>query len=349
MLSVVDIERRNSPLKQTSEEFTLIQAAAHRAEVLRRNPQAFTCEERQIVRRGEWALQQLLYAHRSLILRLVTAYRSKGYNDNCDLEQEATLAFFDAVVSYDPAKGAQLSTWAYFQIRACLQKLTGANIHQAVAAAKLMQSEPAISDPEPIQEQGFLERLRSIIHELTLKQQQVVSLHLEGWSWSEIALKLQSTADAVRMRWNRAVQRLRLLLVPGLIAAECEEAEVIEPQPVEDKQSFGEPLLRRLFQPISLGLLCFRSLRASTVKTHLWQFCTATSCDAQDLHPLRGQNLIGDSQRSRLGHRYLSKLKCSATWCLSSGLTASDGVRGSPIDVPSRLSKAILLCEAASF
>lgn len=324
MLSVLDVERSNSSPKQVPEELALIQAAGNRAELLHRKPQAFTCEDHQVIRRGEWALQQLLEAHRGLILRLVAVYRSKGYNsETCDLQQEATLAFFDSVVTYNPTKGAKLSTWAYFQIRASLQKLTGANIHEAVAAARVMQSESAISKPEPIQEQGLVERLRSIIHELSQKQQQVVTLHLEGWSWSEIAVRVQSTSDAVRMRWNRALQRLRLLLVPVPIAEECEEAEVIEPQPAQQTQHWGAPLLRRLFQNISEGLLCFRSLKAVPAKTY-----ATSSEDSVVQFQQRGQNFIGAlNDQTHL----LSKLQCAATLCLESDFACSDGVRGSPI------------------
>lgn len=147
-------------------------------------------------------------------MRLVARYRTKGYNfTNCDLEQEATLAFFDAVTTFEPNKGGKLATWAYIQIRARLQKVTRQAIHDAIAKVRAMETDSVFSEPEPILEQVFSQRIHSIFSELTEKQRQVVSLYLKGLGWAEIALELQSTADAVRMLWTRAIQRLRYLLL----------------------------------------------------------------------------------------------------------------------------------------
>lgn len=195
-------------------EIALIWVAAQRAELLCQKRQEFTFEERQIIRRGDRALRQLLSTHRGLIMRLVSRYRNKGYNfTNCDLEQEATLAFFDALATFEPNKGGKLATWAYIQIRARLQKVTRQSIHDAIAKVRAMEIDLVFSEPEPILEQVFDQRIHSIFSELTEKQRQVVSLYLKGLGWAEIALELQSTADAVRMLWTRAIQRLRSLLL----------------------------------------------------------------------------------------------------------------------------------------
>jgi RNA polymerase sigma factor (sigma-70 family) len=247
--------------ENASAELALIQAAAQRAELLCRKPQEFTAKERQIVRRGDRALQQLLEVHQGLILRLVATYQAKGRNSrNTDLEQEAVLAFFDAVATYDPTKGSRLSTWAYFQVRARLQKVTGLLIKEAIATAKAMHSESTVTDPEPIQEQGFLQQLHSIIHKLTERQQKVVLLHLKGLGWAEIALKLKSTADAVRMLWTRAVGRLRQMLL-GEEQREERKSQVVDSQPLEETRNVGKPLLCWLFiQQLSLSLVHVRSL-----------------------------------------------------------------------------------------
>lgn len=173
--------------ERASTEFALIRSAAQRTELLHRKPQVFTSEEQQVIRRGEHALQQLWSAHRGLILRLVTNYQTKGYNfRNLDLEQEATLAFFDAVITFNPDKGGRLGTWAYFQIRARLQKITRQAIHDAVAKARVIQTAPTFSEPEPILEQDLFGRLHSILNELTEKQRQVASFTLRVW----VGLKL---------------------------------------------------------------------------------------------------------------------------------------------------------------
>jgi RNA polymerase sigma-70 factor (ECF subfamily) len=239
-------------------ELALIQTAVRRAELLRRKAQEFTFEERLIIRRGDQALQQLLEDHQRLILRFVATYKMKGCNSrNVDLEQEAVLAFFEAVATYDPTKESRLSTWAYFQIRARLQKATGVLIKEAIATAKVMQSESTVTDPEPIREQRFLQQLRSVMHQLTERQRKVVLLHLKGLGWAEVALKLQSTPDAVRMLWTRAVRRLRQLLL-----REERTPEVVESKPVQEIQNVGKPLLCWLFfQQFSRSLVRMRPLK----------------------------------------------------------------------------------------
>lgn len=331
--------------ERASTEFALIRSAAQRTELLHRKPQAFTSEEQQVIRRGEHALQQLWSAHRGLIRRLVATYQTKGYNfRNSDLEQEATLAFFDAVITFDPDKGGKLGTWAYFQIRARLQKITRQTIHDAVARARVMQTAPTFSEPEPILEQGLFERLHSIFSELTEKQRQVASLYLEGLSWAEIALKLQSTADAVRMLWTRAVKRLRLLFL-GEEKREKQQREVVESQPVEQPKIFiesqpveqpknlDEPLLRRLSQ----CLRCFGSLlkRAQDKRLLLHSFISV-NYDSPDIPQRQGQNLTGNPRIETYRERDIQtrllgcRLNCVSIWHLK--FDCCDGIRGSPCE-----------------
>lgn len=360
--------------EHVSTEIALIRSAARRSELLHRKPQAFTSEEQQVIRRGEHALQQLWSAHQGLILRLVATYQTKGYNSrNSDLEQEATLAFFDAVITFDPDKGGKLGTWAYFQIRARLQKITRQTIHDAVARARVMQTAPTFSEPEPILEQGLFERLHSIFNELTEKQRQVASLYLEGLDWAEIALKLQSTADAVRMLWTRAVKRLRLLFL-GEEKREKQQREVVESQPVEQPKSFAEsepaeqpksfvesepveqpkdfskPLPRNLFQRLSKRLRCFGSLlKQASVKPPSLHTAMSVHYDSPDI-PQQGQNLTGISPIETYCERgaqtwLLGCLNCDASWRL--GSDCCDGIRGSPCENQSR-SKATSLAYSLS-
>lgn len=237
--------------KQVSTEITLIRAAVQRSELIGLERSKLTFEERQIVWMGERAFQQLLQIHWRLILGLVFTYQKKGYNLKCaDLKHEATLAFFDAVTSFNPNKGAKLSTWAYIHIRARLQKITRQPIHDAIAKSKVIQTDFIFNEPEPTLEQNFGEQIRSVFNKLTKKQRQVVSLYLEDLGWTEIARRLQSTADAVRMLWTRAVHKLRLLLLEEKQRQEHNFAP-FELQPVQETKNFCEPLLRQLLQPIS--------------------------------------------------------------------------------------------------
>ena len=262
----------NSEYKADFKESLLIQDVANRAKLLHRETKEFTLEEREVIRKGERAIGQLLSAHRGLILQLVATYKVKGYNSTLsDLEQEATLAFLNALISFDPNKGGILATWAYFQIRARLQRITRQAIHNAIARARSMQSEQVFSSPYPELDQGFFEQIRFLINKLTEKQRQVVFFYLDGLGWAEIALKLQSTVDGVRMVWTRSVQQLRLLLL-GERQQEKHYSKVSESPTAVQSSNFSESptavksnnfinlLLKRLFQhvsPLSIFLRLF--------------------------------------------------------------------------------------------
>jgi RNA polymerase sigma factor (sigma-70 family) len=319
-VAVVTPERSSS----TPPEAVLIQAAVGRQQLLHQKTAGFTPAEHQMIRRGEHALRQLLELHRGLLLRLVATYQSRGYNaHNGDLEQEATLAFFDAVASFDSTKGAKLSTWAYYQVRARLQVITGHGIQQALATAKLTHTEATTTNPESVHDQGLWERLRFLLHRLTPKQQQVVSLHLEGWGWREIAERVQSTADAVRMLWSRALRRLRLLLGDKLARP---QPRVPEPQPVQPAPNYGAPLLRRLFHNLSQKVENIRSLFWGLPKTEMsthWA-CLKSHCSPP---PPQQSGRSGYSSSQRLFLHRLSSLP----WRLESKFSHCRGVRGSPL------------------
>lgn len=215
MLSVLEVSRGSTlNTEPVSREIALIQAAATRANLLRQKTAYFSCKEYQIIKRGEYALKQLWSDHQPLIRRLVATYQAKEDSfRNSDLKQEATLAFFNAVATFDPNKGSKLSTWAYIQIRSRLQEITLQTFRNTVAEVRAKHSNSVKCEPEPNLEQGSPEQIFSLLKALTEKQRQVVILALKNLEWAEIALKLQSTQAAVRMLWNRAVKRLRLLLV----------------------------------------------------------------------------------------------------------------------------------------
>lgn len=231
--------------RQASDELALIQVAASRAKLLRQKLQDFTPAERQIVKQGEWALQQLLNAHRALIQKLVSLYQTHK-SEFGDFEQEAILAFLSAVATYESTKGSRLSTWAYVQIRQRLQKTRRELNQQVVATAKARHNQEDLTACESIRDPRFI---RAGIELLTRKQRDVVFLHLDGFSWTDIAQTLQTTADAVRMLWTRAIQRIRRFLL-----REEQETQGQPPRDVlsqQETKNHGEPLLRRLFRPLS--------------------------------------------------------------------------------------------------
>lgn len=335
-------------LIQTSTECSLIQSIAQRTELLRSGQQTFTCEELRIIKYGERALQQLWETHRGLVLRLVSNYQTKGYNlRDLDLKQEAMLGFFNAVITFDPSKGSKLSTWAYFQVRGRLQKIMQQAIHADIAKVRIRQVAPVFSKTNPILDQGLCKELHSISNKLTKKQQQVISLYLEGWGWAEIALKLQSTTDAVRMLWNRTVKRLRLSFL-GKEKREKQQCKVVKSQSLEQPKTVSElqPVEqpknssvspRCLLQGLIQSLGCFYSLLKRVIKNFLLYKTMVVVYYPLDIPQWQGQqNLLGKSPIKTLKTYWvhnaqkpsLGCFNCISIWCLK--FDCCDGIRGSP-------------------
>jgi hypothetical protein len=187
----------------------------------------------------------------------------------------------------------------------------------------LPPTEATAAEPELVHDQGLWEQLRSLLERLTPKQQQVVSLHLEGWGWREIAERVQSTADAVRMLWSRALRRLRLLLEENLTQP---QPEVPEPQPVESAPNYGVPLLRRLFQNLSQKVEKIRSLFWGLPKTKVSTHSVSLKSHRSPTPPQQS----GRSGYSSAQCLFLHRLRL-LSGRLGSEFSQCRGVRGSPL------------------
>lgn len=166
-------------------------------------------------KRSERAFRQLLETYYGLIRNLVNLYSTKTEkNFQKDLEQEAIIAFYQAVIDFDKSRNVKLSTWVFYQIRAKLKAISQQLKKQGKALERLeinlenFSLSVRVENEKEIQ----LKQLSLVLCQLTKIQQQIVKLQLNGWKWETIAKTLKSTPDAVRMIWNRAVKRLRQLL-----------------------------------------------------------------------------------------------------------------------------------------
>jgi RNA polymerase sigma factor (sigma-70 family) len=238
---VLSVEPKSERLT-VEEEQNLLRQVAQRLQILneKSNKSERTFEENRIVGIGERALSKLHEAHIGLIRSQVRFYRNKGFNQkNVDLEHEATCAFFAEINRYEPSKGARLSTWVFYGIRHRLQTITGIEIRVEKARLEAQLKAPAYTPAEEVQDSYLAAQLRAAMTWLNDRQFTIVTMQLEGLSWVEIGLRLQSSAAAVMTCWRRATEKLENLI-----------AKNVGPKPVkEPERTQSEPATTQTVEP----------------------------------------------------------------------------------------------------
>lgn len=162
----------------------------------------------------EKAFKELLKKYYGLIKNLVNLYsQSNQTRHQKDLKQEAIIAFYEAIKKFDKSRKVKLSTWVFYRIKTKLKAISQQIKKQekTIHIVRINQ-EPLSRLEEESSRKIQLKQVLVLLCQLTKKQQEVVNLQLKGCSWKAIAKSLNSTPDAVRMVWNRAVKRLRKLL-----------------------------------------------------------------------------------------------------------------------------------------
>lgn len=139
-------------------------------------------------------------------LARVAAHYSRSASEREDLQQEITLAIWRALPSYRGE--ASLRTFAYRIAHNCaISHLRRRRRTTTVEAAEAVDTAP--SAERVLAREAERQRLLDAIAELPLGARQVLTLHLEGLSYAEIAAVVGITETNVSVRLTRARKALR--------------------------------------------------------------------------------------------------------------------------------------------
>ena len=159
------------------------------------------------------AFVKLLEAYDPLISSMVSKFKIDGMSepDQEDLRQEAVLAFYSSLVSYDPnISGVEFGLYAKVCICNRLvsqMRIMKKHLSQSVLSYELFENIAGQDDPAArvveLEEERSL--LRLINDNLSKYEQKVFRMYVSGMSAFEMAEKLDSNEKSV----NNAVYRIR--------------------------------------------------------------------------------------------------------------------------------------------
>jgi len=163
---------------------------------------------------GQRAKRQLIEANLRLVVKIAHRYDDKPGVELGDLIQEGTIALSRAVDGFDPARGYQLSTYAY---RAILRQISrAASLKQKAQWVPLgpeQQSLLPLPD-ETVAQTQRAELVSHLVEQLPPNQQRVLILLYglkdgEARSLAQVALALGISREQVRWAHTKALQALR--------------------------------------------------------------------------------------------------------------------------------------------
>jgi RNA polymerase sigma-70 factor (ECF subfamily) len=133
--------------------------------------------------------------------------------DESDLVQESLLRGYAYLDQFCGSTEAEFRAWLTQILQHQLVSLLRYN---SAAKRDLLRESPALDSlaaiaPTPsddLLQSETRERVNSLLNQLSATQKQVVVWRNEGASFVDIANRMGSTPDAVRMIWGRAVHRL---------------------------------------------------------------------------------------------------------------------------------------------
>ena len=160
------------------------------------------------------AFVKLLEAYDPLISSMVSKFRIDGMSepDQEDLRQEAVLAFYSSLVSYDPnISGVEFGLYA--KVCICNRLVSQTKIlkrhinHMSYDHEKILEYFGEYEDPTAriVELENERSLLRLINDNLSKYEQRVFRMYVSGMSASEMAEKLETSEKSV----NNAVYRIR--------------------------------------------------------------------------------------------------------------------------------------------
>ena len=182
----------------------------------------------------EYAMEEILAQRKQLVNSVVRKYFLIG-GDTEDLIQEGVYALFKAVRAYDKTKNSSFDAYAYMVIeRRIISIIKSANSKKNLPLneAVKVNNQGTIStddnddgvgymissaDPDPENElldnDSYNELMAKIKETLSVYENKVLELYLEGYNYNDIALKLDVLSKSVDNALNRIKNKLEFLRV----------------------------------------------------------------------------------------------------------------------------------------
>lgn len=213
-------------------ESILIEQVLNRANLLKAKPnkREFTQAEHWIERSGDLALKTLISLNEGMICALVLRYQpEKQGSADADLKQEAIAAFVDAIYRFDPARGAKLSSFAYFRIWARLKTVCDRHYRNTKAKKKAKVILSGIVEAPEMVDSYEYEDLNAALLNLPDREQQIVLLVHQDTSYSVIAELFSLSVKTVQNLYYKAMGLLRSFL--------GNTVSLVQPAPIEATES----------------------------------------------------------------------------------------------------------------
>jgi RNA polymerase sigma factor (sigma-70 family) len=195
-------------------EYSLIAQAQERYKLLT-TAQDLKLEAKKTIRQGERALEQLLVSQAKYIeSRIQKLFAKISTLNREDLRQSAQEGIIEAIHSFDLTKGFRLITWAWHQISSQFKNLITGEVTQSKAENSAKTETPVVQDTPQV-DVLQVDSVKKVVAKFKQPIKKIIELRTQGYEFPEIGKLLGKTADACRMGYNRAIQRIRQLLLPS--------------------------------------------------------------------------------------------------------------------------------------
>jgi len=173
----------------------------------------------------EEAFSELLKAHHKMIYKIINSFYLENGDyavDKNDLYQEASLALYSAVFSFEENKDTKFSTYAYMLIRSKLLNILRSYFRTYEEEKYSIDNTEAVQitavNDNPIdyhKEREFEKYLGTFIQGLSPEDRQILKLRYEDMTYKEIAQLLQINTKRIDNRLRSLRKRLKAYLEEG--------------------------------------------------------------------------------------------------------------------------------------